>query len=42
MNYSRFLPQVDALKGDARQKLLTLCELAVQDYGPIETAIQVA
>jgi AcrR family transcriptional regulator len=34
------IAQVDALKGDANQKLLTLFELAVQDYGQIETAIR--
>jgi AcrR family transcriptional regulator len=34
------IAQVDALEGDGHQKLLALFELAVQDYGQIETAIR--
>jgi AcrR family transcriptional regulator len=34
------IAQVDALEGDGYQKLLALFELAVQDYGQIETAIR--
>jgi AcrR family transcriptional regulator len=34
------IAQVEALEGDGHQKLLTLFELAVQDYGQIETAIR--
>jgi AcrR family transcriptional regulator len=34
------IAQVDALEGDGHQKLLALFELAVQDYGQVETAIR--
>jgi AcrR family transcriptional regulator len=34
------IAQVEALEGDGHQKLLALFELAVQDYGQIETAIR--